>query len=101
MSVFVMLQITGDPKRLQEVMAAHPERWQAINARAKGLGAIHHRFIASDDGTLGVFDEWESAEGFQTFFDSSPEIPELMAEAGVTSRPEITFWQPVDTPDAF
>jgi hypothetical protein len=53
MSVFMMLPIKGDPKRMQEVVAAHPE------------------------------------------------IPELMAEAGVTSRPEITFWHPVDTPDSF
>jgi quinol monooxygenase YgiN len=101
MSVYVMLQFKADPKRLQEVMASDPERLQAINSRAKGLGAIHHQFVTGDDGTVAVFDEWESAEGFQKFFDSSPEIPKLMAEAGVTSQPEITFWHRLDTPDAF
>ena len=48
-----------------------------------------------------MFDEWESEEGFNTFFNSSPEIPQLMAEAGVTTPPQVTFWHPVDTPDAF
>ncbi len=76
--------------------------WKAINARAKEHGAIHHRFLASGDGTsVAVFDEWESMEGFQKFFAASPEIPQLMAEAGVTSEPQVTFWHPVDTPDAF
>ena len=102
MSVFMMLQVNGDAKRVQEVMAANPESFQTINARAKEHGAIHHRFLASSDGSIvAVFDEWESEDGFHKFFNSSPEIPELMAEAGVTSQPQVSFWHPVDTPDAF
>jgi heme-degrading monooxygenase HmoA len=101
MSVFMMLQVDGDPGRLTEVMQDRA-RWEAINERAQGLGAIHHRFLASADGTtIAVFDEWESEEGFQEFFRTSPEIPELMREAGVTTEPRVTFWHPVDTPDAF
>ena len=46
-------------------------------------------------------DEWETPEGFQRFFESSPEIPKLMADAGVTSEPEITFWHELDTADRF
>lgn len=101
MSVHMMLQFKADPKRLQEVMASNPERVEAINTRAKGLGAIHHQFVTGADGTVAVLDEWESPEGFQKFFDSSPDIPQLMAEAGVTSQPEVTFWHRLDTPDAF
>jgi heme-degrading monooxygenase HmoA len=102
MSVFMMLQVNGEAGRLQGVMEGNADRWKAINARAKENGAIHHRFLASGDGTsIAVFDEWESMEGFQKFFASSPEIPQLMAEAGVTSEPQVTFWHPVDTPDAF
>jgi heme-degrading monooxygenase HmoA len=102
MSVFMLLQVSGDAKRLQEVMAGSSDRWQAINARAKENGAIHHRFLTSSDGsTVAVFDEWESEDGFHKFFNSSPEIPELMAEAGVTSQPQLSFWHPVDSPDAF
>jgi hypothetical protein len=101
MSVFMMLQVAGDPARVPGVMS-DSARWQAINARAKANGAIHHRFLASADGsTIAVFDEWESMEGFNTFFGSSPEIPQLMAEAGVTTEPQVTFWHPIDTPDAF
>ena len=101
MSVFMMLQVEGDPSRLAEVMS-DTGRWESINARAKENGAIHHRFLASSDGgTIAVFDEWESEEGFRAFFGSSPEIPQIMQEAGVTSEPRITFWHPVDSPDQF
>jgi heme-degrading monooxygenase HmoA len=101
MSVFMMLQVEGDPQRLAEAMS-DSERWKRINARAVEHGAIHHRFLASADGnTIAVFDEWESEDGFQRFFESSPEIPQLMQEAGVTSEPRIAFWHPVATPDQF
>jgi heme-degrading monooxygenase HmoA len=102
MSVFMMLQVTGDATRIKSVMEKNGDAFETINARARANGAIHHRFLASADGaTIAVFDEWESADGFNTFFNSSPEIPQMMAEAGVTSRPQITFWHAVDTPDAF
>jgi hypothetical protein len=101
MSVFMMLQVEGDPSRLPEVMR-DPARWEAINARAKEHGAVHHRFLASGDGrTIAVLDEWGSEEGFHKFFHESPEIPQIMQEAGVTSEPRIAFWHPVDTPDRF
>jgi heme-degrading monooxygenase HmoA len=101
MSVFMMLQVEGDPSRLADVMS-DAGMWETINARARENGAIHHRFFASaDGGTIAVFDEWESEDGFQKFFRSSPEIPELMRGAGVTSEPRITFWHPIDTPDQF
>ena len=101
MSVFMMLQVEGDPGRLADVMS-DAGRWESINARAKENGAIHHRFLASaEGGTVAVLDEWESAEGFQRFFESSPEIPQMMAEAGVTAQPRVQIWHPVDTPDAF
>ena len=101
MSVFVMLQVNGDPKRLQDVMSDR-DRWDPINDRARANGAIHHQFLVSPDGgTIAVFDEWWSPEGFQRFFESSPEIPELMAEGGVTSEPRVSIWLKLDTPDAF
>ena len=102
MSVFITLRIKADPSRLQEAMASNEARWQAINSRAKGLGAIHHRFMASADGTeIIVLDEWESAEAFQKFFESSPEVAQIMADTGVTSEPEVTFWHEIDTIDKF
>ena len=102
MSVYMMLQAKADPKRVREVMEATPERWQAINARAKEHGAIHHQFLTSADGSaIGVLDEWESVEGFQKFFDSSPEIAAMMGEAGLTEQPQITFWHRLNAPDEF
>jgi hypothetical protein len=101
MSVYMMLQVNDDPKRLQDVMADR-SRWEAINERALANGAIHHQFLVSPDGgTIAVFDEWESEDGFHTFFNPSPEIPQLMAAAGVTSEPAVAFWHKMDTPDAF
>jgi hypothetical protein len=101
MSVYMLLQVNRDPKRLQDAMSDR-SRWDAINDRAKANGAIHHQFLVSPDGgTIAVFDEWETPEGFQRFFDSSPEIPQMMAEAGVTSEPQVAFWHKLDTPDAF
>ena len=102
MSVIMMLRVKADAKRLQEVVDADEARWRAVNTRAKELGAIHHRFLGSADGTeIVVLDEWASPEAFQRFFESSPEIPTIMAEVGVTSEPVITFWDPIDTPDTF
>ena len=102
MSVIVMLRVKADAKRLQEVIDGNEARWRAINSRAKELGAIHHRFLGSADGTeIVVLDEWESPEAFQKFFESSPEIPQIMGEVGVTSQPEITFWRALETADSF
>ena len=63
-------------------------------------GLISHRFYASGDELL-VVDEWESKEGFQAFFAEATEIPGMMAEVGVTTEPEVTFWRRLDTHDAY
>ena len=87
MSVYVTLRAAGDPDALERYAADNREAFMAIAERARGKGAIHHRFFASaDGGTIAVFDEWESEEGFRTFFSSSPEIPQTMQAAGVTSE---------------
>ena len=46
-------------------------------------------------------DEWPDAESFTQFFESSPDIGEMMGEAGVTERPVPAFWRELDTPDKF
>ena len=102
MSVIMMLRAKADPERVREVINSDPSRIEAINARAKELGAIHHRFVGNvDGGEVIVLDEWESPDGFQRFFEASPEIPQMMQEIGVTSEPEITFWRELDTIDKF
>ena len=102
MSVLMMLRIKADGTRLQEVINNNEARVLAVNARAKELGALHHQFLASADGSeVIVLDEWESPEAFPKFFESSPEIPQIMQEVGVTSEPEFSFWHVLDTVDKF
>jgi hypothetical protein len=62
------------------------------------MGATYYRFYATDDEIL-VIDEWPDEQTFQEFFDSTPEIPRVMAEAGVTEAPEITFFRRLDLGD--
>jgi hypothetical protein len=82
MSVFMLLQGEGDVKRLAEIME-NRDRWEAINERAQQNGAILRE------------------RRRQKFFESSPEIPQMMVEAGVTAESRVQIWHPVDTPDAF
>ena len=102
MAVLMTLQIAGDPARIEAALNSDPERLKAVSERAKGKGALHHRFYANHDGSgVLVVDEWETAEAFQQFFGESHEIGQMMGEAGVTSEPVASFWRPLDTPDAF
>jgi hypothetical protein len=48
-----------------------------------------------------VVDEWPDAASFLRFFEGSPDIGEMMGEAGVTERPTPVFWRELDTPDKF
>jgi hypothetical protein len=41
------------------------------------------------------------ARGVSEFFEASPDIAQMMQEIGVTSEPEITFWNELDTIDTF
>ena len=100
MSVLMTLRVKGNPQALEERTAANPAAMQAILAKAKPHGLISHRFYASGDEIM-VVDEWESEEGFRRFFAEATEIPGLMADAGVTSEPQITFWRRLETHDAY
>jgi heme-degrading monooxygenase HmoA len=99
MAVLMVLKAQGDPSELERNAAANPDRLVGITDRAKANGLISHRFYGNDSGTIMVVDEWETEDGFHTFFAASPEIPEMMAEVGVTAPPEITFYRELDTND--
>jgi heme-degrading monooxygenase HmoA len=100
MSVLVTLRVQGNVQALEARAAANPAGMQAILEKAKPHGLISHRFYGAGDEIL-VVDEWESEEGFRAFFAEATEIPGLMAEVGVTTEPEITFWRKLDTHDDF
>lgn len=102
MSVMMGLRVTGDPARIQEALNSDPDRLTGIAQRARDAGCIHHRFFANEGGgEVLVMDEWPDADSFLRFFESSPDIGEMMAEAGVTERPTPVFWRELDTPDKF
>ena len=75
----------------------HAALLEELSESTKGKGMLHHRFVAGD-GELMVIDEWESAGQFQSFFESNPQIPEVMTEIGMTAPPAVTVWASVDAP---
>jgi hypothetical protein len=96
------LRVSVDPARFEEVINSDRDRLMAVSQRAKDAGAIHHRFYASEaGGEILIVDEWPDAESFNKFFDNSPDIGEMMGEAGVSERPQPVFWRELDTPDKF
>lgn len=100
MSVLMTFRIKGDPTLLEKHTAEDPDAVGAIAEMAKEHGLIAHRFYGSDDGHIMVLDEWPDAESFQRFFEANHEqIEPLMAAAGATGEPEVTFWRELDTHD--
>ena len=99
MSVLMCLRVEGDAKRLEHIYAEDPNAFANVAARGREAGATYHRFYATDTEIM-VIDEWPDEESFHKFFASQPEIPKFMAEAGVHSAPEITFYRTLDLGDA-
>jgi hypothetical protein len=98
MSVLMTLRVKADPKKLEAMVAADPKRLSVVADKGKTAGATYHRFYATDDEVL-VVDEWPDEQTFHTFFGGTPEIPQIMAEAGVTEQPTITFYRKLELND--
>lgn len=98
MSVLMTFRVAGDAGKLEASAAEKPGALKEIAARAREYGLEAHRFYGSDNEIL-VVDRWPDAESFQRFFAASPDIGEMMAGAGVTGEPEVTFWRPLDIDD--
>jgi heme-degrading monooxygenase HmoA len=97
MSVLMTLRVAGDPKAIEAIDQA---TFKTVVDRAKEMGGlISHHFYGGDNEVL-VVDEWEDEASFHAFFEASPEIPEMMQAAGVTTEPEISFWRHLDTGDS-
>ena len=92
------LRVTGDATQLEHIRDIEPDAFKNVAAAGKKAGATFHRFYATDSEIL-VIDEWPSEEAFHTFFQSQPDIPKFMAEAGVTSEPQITFYRKLELGD--
>jgi heme-degrading monooxygenase HmoA len=98
MTVLMLLRVKADARRLEEIARTDPDRLLSISRRGESRGVTRHRFFATDDEVF-VVDEWPTAEAFQQFMADSPEIQALMADAGATEAPSITFARKLDLGD--
>jgi heme-degrading monooxygenase HmoA len=94
------LRVTADVARVEKLAAEDPSIFSGVLERAKERGLLSHRFWASETEVL-VVDEWPSQEAFQGFFDTTPEIQQIMQFAGVTEAPRVEFWHAADTRDSY
>jgi quinol monooxygenase YgiN len=100
MSVLVIAKISGDTGKVREALAARAGEFAAIADRAKGEGAISHRFGVGD-GYVMIVDEWESPEHFEKFF-GNPELQAFVASVGAApAPPEVTVSEAVTSSDQF
>jgi hypothetical protein len=98
-SVIVTISVSGDPAAFEEQVAAQADAIGRIMDAAKRNGLIAHRWYGAD-GQFMAIDEWPDAESFQAFFDEAqPDIGPVMQATGVTSPPNVTFWQKLETND--
>jgi hypothetical protein len=88
------LRVSGDKKAVE---ATDPEVLKTLADRANEHGVISHHVYGTDD-EIFVVDEWPDEGSFQRFFDSSPDIGEIMQRAGA-GKPEISFWHHLDVND--
>jgi heme-degrading monooxygenase HmoA len=93
------MRVSGDVAKFRTTLDSEPDRFRSIADAAKAAGAIHHRFGVGDDFVV-IVDEWQTAEAFQTFF-QTPEIAQIMADSGAQGEPEITVTEAISSPDQF
>jgi quinol monooxygenase YgiN len=101
MSVLVIVKVQGDTDRFRKALDERPDEFEKVVERARAGGAIHHRFGAGD-GVVVAVDEWESAEKFQAFF-ADPGMHEFIASIGgdMSTPPDITITEALETVDQF
>lgn len=100
MSVMIEIRFDADASSIEQAARDNHDTLIAITDRAKEQGCVHHRFYA-DNGSVVVVDEWDTPEHFQQFFSSDPEIPTIMASAGVQGEPQVRVLRPLDVDDNF
>jgi hypothetical protein len=100
MTVLMTMRVEGDTEQFRAFLENGADRLRGIRDAAQAAGCLHHRFGVGD-GFVLVVDEWESPGHFQRFFESNPELPGVMRDAGARSEPEISFSEAVRSPDEF
>jgi hypothetical protein len=102
-TVIMTLEVTGDPKALEQFASDNREKMQTVLEAAKRHGLIAHRFYGSDDGSkLLVLDEWPDRQSFESFFqEQQAEIGPMFETVGATGQPQPSYWQELATHDEF
>jgi quinol monooxygenase YgiN len=99
--VLVTVKFHGDVALFRSALDERKEEFAAVADRARGAGGVHHRFGVGD-GFVLVVDEWESAQDFETFF-GDPQLQKFIGSAGadMSTPPEITMTEAIDSPDQY
>jgi heme-degrading monooxygenase HmoA len=101
MSVVVIGHFTvGDVATARQALASDAALLDEIAADAKGMGALHHRFLAGDREIV-VLDEWESPQAFQRFFEGNAKVQRVTDAAGVQGPPRIEVYGLVEAAGTF
>jgi hypothetical protein len=102
MSVVVVIKFPGAKvDKFKEVYGRHAETMAAVSAEGRSKGAIHHMFVADENGEMMVIDEWGSMAEFETFFAAQEDIKAIVGEIGVTGAPTAVGYSVIDTEDRF
>ena len=101
MSVIVIARFTvADLDQAIRTLADFGDLLDEVTEDAKGLGCIHHQFMAGD-GELVVLDEWGSAEEFMAFFDGNTKVMQISAAAGAAGPPRVEVYGTVKATGTF
>jgi quinol monooxygenase YgiN len=100
MSVVAIVRLAADENKVREVLNARAADIEKVSAAAKEAGALSHRFVSAN-GQVLIIDEWNDGESFTSFFGSNKTIAEVMMAAGVTDRPNIEIYTPLEAPGTF
>jgi hypothetical protein len=99
MSVYMTMRVNVDPAAFEKQAAEQADVITAIMGMAKSNGLIAHRWFRGA-GEIMAVDEWPDAESAQAFLgQAQPQIGPLMAACGVSSPPDVKFWDQVDIGD--
>jgi hypothetical protein len=101
MSVVVIGRFpVADVATARQAIASQAALIEEISEDSKKLGCEHHRY-GEGDGELVVIDEWQSAEGFQRFFEGNPKVQQVIESVGVQGPPNIAIFRVVEAPGTF
>jgi hypothetical protein len=101
MSVLVVAKVSGDVATFRKALVERADEFAANGERARGVGAIHHRF-GIGDGYVLVVDEWETPQDFEKFF-GDPDLQAFIASIGgdTSAPPELSITEAISSPDQY